>query len=398
MVVSRYGKWLLGGLGLLLIVWIGLGLWQGRVSGLEQAEQMVLVTESAGTPTPISPTTTPTPTSPPTILIPSTTPTATSTFTPTPTPTITPTTTPTLYPTSLPVARLCPDPIPPKPEYNHYWLAATPLPNPLPYPEDHFWLSHPVLNGQRIITSSILPYAFDGLGRYLLHNGLDFAEEPLGTPVLAVADGLVIVAQSDENELYGWRCNWYGQLVVVQLAQQWQGQPIYALYGHVLNIAVQPGMLVKKGQMLAEVGFGGVAALAHLHFELRVGKNSFDATRNPLLWLNPGEGRGVIAGRLVDPRGHAWEGQPVSVQGLAAGSSSATVWSYVDDPQHLIKRDEGFAENFVAGDLNAGSYLVSAWVQGELYQQTIEVDAGKVNFVELVTEAYKTPTPSATTP
>ncbi len=241
--------------------------------------------------------------------------------------------------------------------------------------------------------------------------------EQMGTPVLAVADGTVIVAQSDERELYGWRCNWYGHLVVIQLDETWQDQPLFAVYGHVLNMVVTPGERVWRGQPVAEVGIGGAAIVPHLHFELRVGENSFNATRNPLLWISPGETRGVIAGRLIDPEGRPWQGHPVQVrrmepaaappenagtdgsEGAAAtaeGSETITAWTYLDDPQHIINPDEGFAENFVLSDLRPGVYEVQTTVQGETYRVTVEVIAGSVSPIELVTLPFKPPTPAPT--
>lgn len=330
----------------------------------------------------------------------------------TPVSTATSTTTPTMTPppSPVPVERRCPNPAPSKPEYNHFWLSSRIWPTPAPTPETHFWLSKPLPGGGRLITSQILPYGFDGLGRYLLHNGADMAE-PMGTPVLAVADGTVIVAQSDEQELYGWRCNWYGHLVVIQLDETWQDQPLFALYGHIVNMVVAPGERVVRGQQVAEVGIGGAAIAPHLHFELRVGENSFNATRNPLLWLSPGETRGVIAGRLIDPEGRPWQGQPVQIRRIgpadeaevpgtegespaAEGSDTMTAWTYLDDPQHIIHPDEGFAENFVLSDLRPGVYEVLSTVQGETYRGEVEVFAGSVSAVELKTQPFKTPTPT----
>ncbi len=166
--------------------------------------------------------------------------------------------------------------------------------------------------GGRTLINQRFPYGWDENGRLLLHNGVDIAEE-LGTPVLAVADGTVVVAQEDLNAWYGWRCDWYGHLVVLELDQQWQDQPVYALYGHVLNIKVEAGQRVVRGEPLAEVGFGGAATNPHLHFELRVGENQFGATRNPMLWIEPGSTRGVIVGRLIDPEGRPWQGVPLAL-------------------------------------------------------------------------------------
>jgi murein DD-endopeptidase MepM/ murein hydrolase activator NlpD len=233
------------------------------------------------------------------------------------------------------------------------------------------------------------PYGYDGSERYLLHNGVDISGG-MGTPVVAVADGTVIVAQDDFTELYGWRCDWYGQLIVLELDQQWEGRPVYVLYGHILNTVVEVGDHVPAGKVLAEVGVGGAATVPHLHLEVRVGGNEFDMTRNPVFWLAPKEERGVIAGRLLDPAGKPWQG----VQVIAAGPTYVTTWTYQDDPQHLANPDEQLAENFAFGNLPPGRYRIIVNLQGEEYSTHVDVSAGEITTVELVTEPFKTPTPA----
>ena len=80
------------------------------------------------------------------------------------------------------------------------------------------------------------PYGSDGSGRYLLHNGLDMADEA-GTAAVAPFAGEVILARDDLDEHFGWRCDWYGQLVVIRAEQLHDGQPVYALFGHVADVA-----------------------------------------------------------------------------------------------------------------------------------------------------------------
>lgn len=359
---------------------------------------------AANLPTPVATTALPsqTPTLLPTFtatptLIPTFTPTATHTPTPSATATLTPsptiTATPTLTP--IPVDRTCPEPPPEKPDYQHGFLASTfwPAPNPSAI-EPHFWLERPLPGFARLNLNQWLPYGWDAY-RYLLHNGTDIAE-PQGTPLLAAADGIVVTAGEDLAELYGWRCNWYGHLVVVQLDQLWQGQPVYYLYGHVQNIVVSVGQRVTAGEPLAEIGMGGAALLPHLHLEVRVGTNEFSSTRNPLLWYSLDETRGVIAGRLVDPDGRPWQGVVIEGVGRSEGNAEARprTWSYLGDPQNLIHPDEGYAENFVLGDLQPGVYELFVTVQGVQYRAEVEVVAAAVSTIEIVTEPYREPTPT----
>ena len=308
----------------------------------------------------------------------------------TPTPTIASTTEPS--PTTEP-DRSCPETVPLKPEYDRFYLSANLWPEPdNDIAEPHFWLSKPLPGGGRTLINQRFPYGWDENGRLLLHNGVDIAEN-LGTPVLAVADGTVVVAQADLEAWYGWRCDWYGHLVVIELDQRWQDQPIFVLYGHVLNLMVDVGDRVLRDQPVAEVGFGGAATNPHLHVEVRVGENEFGSTRNPMLWIDPGPSRGIIVGRLVDPDGRPWQGVPLALAGRNGTAGQASTWSYLGDPQHLINSDEGWAENFLFSDIQPGEYDIYTSIQGVDYRQPVTVIAGKVSVVEITTEALKPAAP-----
>jgi murein DD-endopeptidase MepM/ murein hydrolase activator NlpD len=327
------------------------------------------------------------------------TPQPTQTNTPTATPTNTVTPAPTATATAVPINRTCPDPPPIKPEYSRYFLAPTVWPQPLTGEDStHFNFIKPVPGGGRTIINKTFPYGSDGGGRYLIHNGVDISGG-MGMPLFAVADGTVVVAQADTEELYGWRCNWYGQLVVLELDEQWQGQPLYVLYGHILNINVEVGQRVQQGEQVAEVGVGGVSTVAHLHLEVRVGSIEFSTSRNPMLWIDPGETRGVVAGRLIDPQGRPWQGVVVTlIDSSEEEPEFINTWSYQGDPQNLINPDEVLAENFVFADVRPGEYILYVKLQGVEYRQTVQVTAGELTLVEQVTEPYKTPTPTPDLP
>lgn len=350
----------------------------------------------SATPSPL-PTATPTATA-------TETPTATPTATPSPTATATVTATPTPLPTATPVVidRTCPDEAPLRPTYTRYAVGNAPWPTPVAEPEAHLWLSKPLPPGQgKLVINEIYPYGFDYNNRLLLHNGVDVSEE-LGTPLLAAADGVVVYAGSDVDALFGWRCDWYGQLVVVEHDFTWQGQPVYTLYGHVINIKVTEGQSVRRGDPVAEVGFGGVATVRHLHFEVRVGSNTFGATRNPMLWLDPGPNLGVIAGRLLDPDGQPWHGVVIHLLEGGGGNIVRTTWSYLGDPDALARPDEALAENFVFENVPPGSYRVYVELQGEIYSAPVTVTARQVTRIELTTLPFRpataTPAPVEETP
>ncbi len=312
---------------------------------------------------------------------------------PTPEPTATPTPVPSATADLAGVGLPCPVTPPAKPDYASYVLSAEPWPTlaaaaALP----PLSLADPLPAGGR---NTGYPYGSDGSGRYLLHNGLDMSDEN-DTLAVAPADGAVIIARGDTDEMFGWRCDWYGQLVVMELDQRQDGQPVYVLFGHIKDVQVSEGERVARGQPVAREGAAGVAVVPLLHLVVRVGSNTFGATRNPLLRIEPWSGSGIVAGRLVDQDGRAWQGVAVTLIDKTGAVPFLNTWTYLDDPDHLIRPDPALAENFVFGPVSAGSYDVYTRIQGVEYRQTVEVMEGGLSAVEIVTEPYRTPTPEAT--
>ncbi len=377
-------------------------LWPGMrlVSLLAVMALLVACGAMAAPPSPLSPTLAATESAPlPTRL--SETPTSVPSATPQPTPlpptaqlTQAPTPTPSPSPTSAeatldPAAGLpCPAVPPVKPDYLSYVLSAEPWPTPDPaVAPPPLSLADPLPAAGR---NTGYPYGSDGSGRYLLHNGLDSADEeaPLA---IAPAAGTVIVARDDLDELFGWRCDWYGQLIVIELDQRQDGLPVYILFGHITDVQVGEGQRVERGDPVARQGTAGAAVVPHLHIEVRVGANAFDATRNPLLWLEPWSGSGIIAGRLIDPDGRAWQGVTMTL--IDPEGELQNTWTYLADPDHLINPEPALGENFVFGPIAAGSYVLYTRIQGVEYRQEVEVTAGTITTVEVVTEPWRTPTP-----
>lgn len=105
-----------------------------------------------------------------------------------------------------------------------------------------------------------------------IHYGIDIANVK-GTPIVSVADGIVI----DAGPASG-----FGQWVRVQ---HWDGT--ITVYGHVDTILVQAGQEVRAGDEIATMGNRGFATGPQLHFEVwdPSGKKI-----NPVPWL---EERGI---------------------------------------------------------------------------------------------------------
>jgi murein DD-endopeptidase MepM/ murein hydrolase activator NlpD len=92
-------------------------------------------------------------------------------------------------------------------------------------------------------------------GRQALHTGLDFPAPP-GTPIHAAAGGVVIAAEFHPA---------YGYMVDID-----HGSDLVTRYAHASKLLVQQGDLVKRGQVIAEVGSTGRSTGPHLHFEVLV--------------------------------------------------------------------------------------------------------------------------------
>ena len=88
------------------------------------------------------------------------------------------------------------------------------------------------------------------------HTGIDIGNTPLGSPVVAAADGVVTYA--------GW-LGGYGNCVMIN-----RGDGIVTLYGHGNKILTTVNTEVKQGDVIMEVGSTGNSTGPHLHFEVRV--------------------------------------------------------------------------------------------------------------------------------
>lgn len=241
--------------------------------------------------------------------------------------------------------------------------AGTPLPTWTPPPADpaaqiadHYYLRRPIGENGVNYLDRTYPYGGTAGGSLQVHHGVDFANGQ-GTPILAAGDGVVYYAGDDLSRLFGPQPDYYGNLVVIQhnfVSQD--GQPVYTLYGHMFRVEVQPGQAVSTGDQIGVVGGTGVAFGAHLHFEVRVGNpESFDATRNPDLWIAPYRNFGTLAGRVTDSAGNLLYNATVQVRATTS-QNRRYGFTYPDNSVH---GDSIFQENFTIGDLPANYYEVS---------------------------------------
>ena len=213
------------------------------------------------------------------------------------------------------------------------------------------------------------------------HHGVDFTNAQ-GTPVLAAADGKVIVAGTDHSTEYGWGLDYYGELVILQHEFPGYALPVYTLYAHLSKLLVEPGQSVQAGEEIGKVGSTGTAQGAHLHFEVRQGGNSFQDTRNPELWIKPCEDCGVLVGTILDPEGNVRRFSNIKVEKMDGALAGKPVYleSYADPS---LKSDDQYQEIFALGDLSHGFYRITFSPNGVSQQVDVQILPDKVTKIVL---------------
>lgn len=242
-------------------------------------------------------------------------------------------------------------------------------------PQPHQRLARPFGSDQNGEPTRYYAYGSTGAGKYRVHRGCDFPS-PFGTPVYASAKGRVVVAGDDQRAIYGERVGFYGQLIILQLEEEYQGEKVYVLYGHLSKVHVRFLQQVSEGDLIGEVGMSGVAIGPHLHLEVRVGKNSYHDTRNPELWLVPLPGKGTLVGAVIDERG-----EPIPQQTLTVYRSESPDQRWQDTISYSIgevNSDKAWQENFVLGDVPAGRYVIKTYLKGHLFTKEFTITEGEI--------------------
>jgi murein DD-endopeptidase MepM/ murein hydrolase activator NlpD len=229
-------------------------------------------------------------------------------------------------------------------------------------------------------TDKAYPYGSTRGGALRPHHGVEF-NVASGTPVLAVAAATVVVAGDDSLIAYGPHTDFYGNLVVIELADSAGGSPVFVLYGHLSEVSVEVGQTVAAGETLGLSGATGLADGPHLHLEVRVGSNDYTATRNPLLWLIPLPQTGVVAGRVTNPSGELLHEAPVALIRVDATAPYTATTSYAPDGPNS---DDLQGENFALDDVTPGYYQAVVDAGTRRYTTELWVYPGRTNWVELV--------------
>lgn len=119
------------------------------------------------------------------------------------------------------------------------------------------------------VRGKISSYYGNRHGRHF-HTGIDIAASK-GTPIKAVADGLVIASGKGLDGF-----SKYGRIVILD-----HGNGVRTIYAHNSKNNVRLGSCIRTGAVIGEVGNSGNATGPHLHFEIRI----HGGTVNPILYL-----------------------------------------------------------------------------------------------------------------
>jgi len=247
----------------------------------------------------------------------------------------------------------------------------------------HFILSRPILKPGVDQVDPTYRYGSTQGGLRVPHHGVDFPNAS-GTPVMAAADGTVVFAGSDRTTPISPRLNTYGNAVVIR--HQYQGHPLYSVYGHLSQIDVTIGQEVRTGEKIGEVGATGAAIGSHLHFEVRFNRNDYGSNRNPELWLIPLSDFGALAVRVSDGMGnpiHAF----MNIQYVREDNSLESVAqteTYQTKEKYPVQSDDSFQENIAIDDLAPGVYRLTLIKQGKLYERFVDIESGKLTLVNFI--------------
>ncbi len=245
-----------------------------------------------------------------------------------------------------------------------------------PTPYDHFYFARPIAADE--VNWPAADYRYGGVFfEGVVHTGVDIPA-PLGTPVLAAADGKVIWAGYGlYRGVPGDRSDPYGRAVMIQHDFGYQNRRLYTVYGHLEEVFVPRGQYVSTGDLLGLVGDTGKVTGPHLHMEVRWGRLGFFSTLNPELWLVPPQGWGVLVARMLRTGGGDLQEHDVRITSIYTGQ----VWQARTYADGAVNKDPYYQENLVVSDLPAGLYEVSTSYIGKSYTTEIEINPGRVSFL-----------------
>jgi murein DD-endopeptidase MepM/ murein hydrolase activator NlpD len=271
-----------------------------------------------------------------------------------------------------------------------------PLEPPLsrdPQGRDHYWFRRPIESNANNSVLFYYSYGSDGQSDVdRIHHGIDIPN-PIGEEVYASAAGTVIFASDGrvgEIDIFQ-NSSTYGNVVFIEHDFGYQGRAIYTLYAHLQAALVTEGQYVQAGQPIALVGNTGRVSGPHVHLEIRIAPEGtsdiprYGDTYNPILWMVPYVGHGIVAGRVMDANGDYLDDMTVTLRNRATGllhPANATTYIF-DGTVNQVNSDPVWRENFAIADVPVGRYDAIVTIDGQRVIGQVDVLEGMTNFVEL---------------
>ncbi len=113
-----------------------------------------------------------------------------------------------------------------------------------------------------------------------MHEGIDFTA-PRGTPIQSTGNGKVVKIEKIKSG--------YGTSILIN-----HGFGYSTLYGHMADVYVKKGDLVKKGQQIGTVGSTGTSTAPHCHYEVRLNGKAVNPIDYVLDGLSPSEYQDLV--------------------------------------------------------------------------------------------------------
>ncbi|HEX6307018.1 MAG TPA: M23 family metallopeptidase [Longimicrobiales bacterium] len=252
-----------------------------------------------------------------------------------------------------------------------------------PAAPQHNWFARPIHAAEgNVHIDATYRYGSTMGGRFQQHQGVEF-NNPAGTPVRAIGDGVVVyagVAEAGSNT------------VAIRHDRQLESQYVFSTYYHNSSLDVQPGQRVRAGDVIARVGNTGRATNDHLHLEVHVAATTDSSvivnpeerfpphTVNPQLWIEPLPGTGIVAGRVLNGAGEGVVG--ARVHGLVLAYPEETPFSFAETYADRAHSDPAYGEHFAVGDVPAGEYTLGVDIEGQRVWRRVIVRPGMLTWVE----------------
>jgi len=242
---------------------------------------------------------------------------------------------------------------------------------------DHFYFARPIAADN--VNWPLAEYRYGGVffAPNIVHTGVDI-DAVEGAPILAAGPGTIVSADWGLfSEVPGNITDPYGMAVVIKHDFGYKDQVLYTVYAHMSEIIAVKGQHVETGDVLGLVGETGATTGPHLHFEVRVGDNTFYKTYNPELWMAPPQGWGILVGRLTDDKNNPLYQFPVDVRPMPSEVPLRKVITYAEGS---VNADPYYQENLVLSDLPAGLYKIAFEYEEKRYQFWIDIYPGQVSY------------------